>query len=109
MVPHGDRSKVAIEPYLTDQWFVDAKTLAAAGDQGGEGRARPHFVAEELGKNLFPVAGEHRALVRVAPALVGPSDPGLVRAGRNHELLRGVGEPRRWPPLRKHYGKKTER
>ena len=28
MVPHGDRSKVAIEPWLTDQWFVDAKTLA---------------------------------------------------------------------------------
>ncbi|RMH49702.1 MAG: valine--tRNA ligase [Alphaproteobacteria bacterium] len=28
MVPHGDRSKVAIEPYLTDQWFVDARRLA---------------------------------------------------------------------------------
>ena len=28
MVPHGDRSKVAIEPLLTDQWFVDAATLA---------------------------------------------------------------------------------
>ena len=26
-VPHGDRSKVAIEPYLTDQWFVDAKKM----------------------------------------------------------------------------------
>ena len=28
MVPHGDRSTVVIEPYLTDQWYVDAKTLA---------------------------------------------------------------------------------
>jgi valyl-tRNA synthetase len=28
-VPHGDRSKIPIEPYLTDQWFVDAGTLAA--------------------------------------------------------------------------------
>lgn len=28
MVPHGDRSSVVIEPYLTDQWYVDAKTLA---------------------------------------------------------------------------------
>lgn len=27
--PFGDRSKVVIEPMLTDQWFVDAKTLAA--------------------------------------------------------------------------------
>src|SRR6201995_512725 len=28
MVPHGDPSNSVIEPYLTDQWYVDAKTLA---------------------------------------------------------------------------------
>ena len=28
MVPHGDRSNAVLEPWLTDQWFVDAKTLA---------------------------------------------------------------------------------
>jgi valyl-tRNA synthetase len=28
MVPHGDRSNVVIEPFLTDQWYVDAKTMA---------------------------------------------------------------------------------
>ncbi len=28
MVPHGDRSGAVIEPFLTDQWYVDAKTLA---------------------------------------------------------------------------------
>ncbi|HTO80056.1 MAG TPA: class I tRNA ligase family protein, partial [Methylocystis sp.] len=28
MVPHGDRSQVVLEPRLTDQWYVDAKTLA---------------------------------------------------------------------------------
>lgn len=27
-VPHGDRSDVAIEPWLTDQWYVDVKPLA---------------------------------------------------------------------------------
>jgi valyl-tRNA synthetase len=27
-VPRGDRSNVVIEPYLTDQWYVDAKELA---------------------------------------------------------------------------------
>src|SRR4029079_4920508 len=27
-VPHGDRSNVVIEPYLTDQWYVDARTMA---------------------------------------------------------------------------------
>ncbi len=29
MVPHGDRSNVPIEPFLTDQWYVNAKALAA--------------------------------------------------------------------------------
>ena len=28
VVPHGDRSGVPIEPFLTDQWYVDAQTLA---------------------------------------------------------------------------------
>jgi valyl-tRNA synthetase len=28
MVPHGERSGVVIEPYLTDQWYVDAQKLA---------------------------------------------------------------------------------
>jgi valyl-tRNA synthetase len=27
-IPYGDRSGVVIEPWLTDQWFVDAATLA---------------------------------------------------------------------------------
>ena len=28
VVPHGDRSGAVLEPYLTDQWYVDAKMLA---------------------------------------------------------------------------------
>src|SRR2546430_6388585 len=28
MVPHGDRSGVIIEPYLTDQWYVDPRPMA---------------------------------------------------------------------------------
>jgi len=27
-VPHGDRSNVVIEPFLTDQWYVNAKAMA---------------------------------------------------------------------------------
>ena len=39
MQPYGDRSKVVIEPMLTDQWFVDAaQTLAKPALDGGEGR-----------------------------------------------------------------------
>jgi len=38
MVPHGDRGGVPVEPWLTEQWYLDAKTLAqpaiAAVEQG---------------------------------------------------------------------------
>ncbi|WP_209427322.1 valine--tRNA ligase [Pararhodobacter sp. SW119] len=41
MVPHGDRSKVAIEPYLTDQWFVESeKIVGPALDAVREGRTK---------------------------------------------------------------------
>ena len=41
-VPYGDRSGVVIEPWLTDQWFVDAATLA-----------KPAIAAVEQGKTRF--------------------------------------------------------
>ncbi|MFS8038515.1 valine--tRNA ligase [Xanthobacter sp. AM11] len=52
MVPHGDRSGVVIEPWLTDQWYVDAKTLAepalAAVREG-----RTAFVPKNWEKTYF--------------------------------------------------------
>ncbi|MCY4261610.1 MAG: valine--tRNA ligase [Rhodobacteraceae bacterium] len=40
-VPHGDRSKVAIEPFLTDQWFVDTRAIVGpALDSVRSGRTR---------------------------------------------------------------------
>ncbi|MGI3183705.1 valine--tRNA ligase [Nioella aestuarii] len=57
MVPHGDRSKVAIEPYLTDQWFVDAaKIVEPALDAVRQGMA-----AQEAG-NFDETAGYTRIL-----------------------------------------------
>ncbi|MDG3041849.1 valine--tRNA ligase [Roseicyclus marinus] len=39
--PHGDRSKVVIEPMLTDQWFVDtAKIVGPALDAVRDGRTQ---------------------------------------------------------------------
>jgi valyl-tRNA synthetase len=52
MVPHGDRSGTVIEPYLSDQWYVDAKTLAqpaiAAVREG-----RTTFVPKNWEKTYF--------------------------------------------------------
>ena len=42
MVPYGDRSDVVIEPWLTDQWYVDAATLA-----------KPAIAAVEKGDMTF--------------------------------------------------------
>jgi valyl-tRNA synthetase len=41
MVPHGDRSAVPIEPFLTDQWYVNTKVLAEPAIRSvREGRTR---------------------------------------------------------------------
>ena len=42
VVPHGDRSNVVIEPYLTGQWYVNAKELA-----------KPAIAAVRNGKTTF--------------------------------------------------------
>ena len=41
-MPHGDRSNVVIEPFLTDQWYVNAKELA-----------KPAIAAVRNGKTKF--------------------------------------------------------
>lgn len=41
-VPYGDRSGTPLEPYLTDQWYCDALTLA-----------KPAIEAVETGKTVF--------------------------------------------------------
>lgn len=42
MVPYGDRSDTVIEPFLTEQWYCDAPTLA-----------KPALEAVETGKTVF--------------------------------------------------------
>jgi len=52
MVPHGDRGGVPIEPYLTDQWYVDAATLAKPAIASvREGRTK--FVPKNWEKTYF--------------------------------------------------------
>jgi len=52
VVPYGDRSGVVIEPWLTDQWFVDAATLAAPAIAAVEdGRTR--FVPKHWENTFF--------------------------------------------------------
>ena len=51
-VPHGDRSGVVIEPYLTDQWYVNVKPLAERALQAvRDGQTK--FVPENYEKIFF--------------------------------------------------------
>ena len=55
-VPHGDRSNAVIEPWLTDQWYVDAKTLAEPAIEAvREGKTQ--FVPKTWEKTYFDWLG----------------------------------------------------
>ncbi len=52
VVPHGDRSGVVIEPFLTDQWYVNAKALAVQAMAAVED-GRTKFVPKNWEKTYF--------------------------------------------------------
>lgn len=52
MVPHGDRSGIIIEPMLTDQWYVDAKTLAIPAIEAVE-EGKTRFIPKRWEKTYF--------------------------------------------------------
>ncbi|MEQ8965333.1 MAG: valine--tRNA ligase [Azospirillaceae bacterium] len=52
MVPYGDRGGVPIEPWLTDQWYCDAKVLAEPAIKAVE-EGRTRFVPETWTRTYF--------------------------------------------------------
>ena len=84
-VPHGDRSGVVIEPYLTDQWYVNVKPLAERA-LGAVREGKTKFVPENWEKTYF------QWLENIEPWCVsrqlwwGHQIPGLVR--RRGQCLR---------------------
>ena len=51
-VPHGDRSGVVIEPWLSEQWYCDAKTLAQPAIKAVE-EGRTQFVPEQWANTYY--------------------------------------------------------
>ena len=51
-VPYGDRGGVPVEPWLTDQWFADAATLAKPAIEAVE-QGRTKFVPENWSKTYY--------------------------------------------------------
>ena len=111
MVPRCDRTGQVVEPMLTDQWFVAMSKVSAEGPhrqvdraEGASTRCESGEVtlrAGELGQHLQPVDEQHPGLVHLAPAVVGPPDPGLVRRGTATSTSRARARPRRRPRRRR--------
>ena len=80
---------------LSDRPMVCGRADLGAACDRGRALGRDQFRAEELGKDLFRMDGEHPALVHLAPALVGPPDSSVVRAGRKGVRRRDRGGGRR--------------
>jgi valyl-tRNA synthetase len=51
-VPHGDRSGVAVEPFLTDQWYVNVKPLAEKAMEAVRS-GKTNFVPQNWEKTYF--------------------------------------------------------
>jgi valyl-tRNA synthetase len=92
-VPHGDRSGVVIEPFLTDQWYVDANTLArpaiAAVRDG-----RTEFVPKNWEKTFFEWKISSPGAFRVSSGGATKSRPGTGPTARSLSRKR---KPRRKP------------
>ena len=97
------RSHDVVEPRLKTQWFVKTGPLAAAAlEATRSGRTR--ILPERFEKVWEHWLTDDPRLERVAPAVVGPPDPGLVLPGRPRDGqcrhrrpagLRGVRRSRR--------------
>ncbi|MEZ5686328.1 MAG: hypothetical protein R3D78_10770 [Paracoccaceae bacterium] len=74
MQPFGDRSKVVIEPMLTDQWYAE-KIVGKALDAVRNGDVA---IPPEAAKPIT-TGWKTSSLVHLAPPLVGAPDPGVVR------------------------------
>lgn len=105
MVPYGDRSGVIIEPWLTDQWFVDAKTLAEPAVKAVE-EGRTKFVPKywentyfEWMKNIQPWCVSRQIWWgHQIPAWFGPDG----------EIFVALTEPEAIAAAETHYGKPTD-
>ena len=81
-VPYSQRSGERIEPLISLQWFMKMDELAGPAIAAVEdGRVRIH--PEGQRKRYLDWLRQHPPVVHLAPAVVGPPDPGLVPRQRD--------------------------
>src|SRR5690606_27276258 len=82
-VPHGDRSGVPIEPFLTDQWYVNAAELA-----------KPAIESVRAGRRGARGPGAGARASRVVPTRAGAAVRGGAAGGEASAGGRGGGPAR---------------
>ena len=101
-VPYGDRSGETIEPWLTDQWFVDAKTLAkpaiAAVEDG-----RIKFVPKQWENTYFEWMRNIQPWTISRQIWWGHQIPAWY--GPDGEIFVEMDEPAAYAAARAHYGR----
>ncbi|HAA93779.1 MAG: valine--tRNA ligase [Rhodospirillaceae bacterium] len=104
-VPYGDRGGVPIEPYLTDQWFVNAAELAKPAIKAVED-GKTKFVPENWSKTYFEWMRNIQPWCISRQLWWGHQIPAWY--GPDGEIFVALSEEDALAAAEKHYGAKTE-
>ena len=105
VVPHGDRSNVAIEPFLTEQWYCDAKTLAKPAIEAVE-TGKTQFVPKNWEKTYFAWMRDIQPWCISRQLWWGHQIPAWY--GPDGEIFVEMSEPEAVAAAKAHYGKDVE-
>ena len=105
MVPFGDRGGVPIEPYLTDQWFVNAEELAKPAIKAVE-EGRTKFIPENWSKTYFEWMRNIQPWCISRQLWWGHQIPAWY--GPDGEIFVALSEEEASAAAEEHYGVKTE-
>ncbi len=104
-VPYGDRSDVVVEPWLTDQWYVDAKTLAQPALKAvRDGTTK--FVPKNWEKTYFNWLDDIQPWCISRQLWWGHQIPAWY--GEDGEIFVALSEAEALAAAEKHYGKAVE-
>jgi valyl-tRNA synthetase len=104
-VPYGDRSGVVIEPWLMDQWFVDAEKLAVGAIEAVE-TGKTNFVPKNWEKTYYEWMRNIQPWCVSRQIWWGHQIPAWY--GPDGEIFVEHDEAQALAAAEKHYGKATE-
>jgi valyl-tRNA synthetase len=104
VVPHGDRSSVVIEPYLTDQWYVNAKELAKPAIEAVR-NGKTKFIPKNWEKTYFDWMQNIQPWCISRQLWWGHQIPAWY--GPDGKVFVALTESEAQADADKHYGKKT--